>query len=103
MAYNDVKYIEYQQEPKHISFWDSFRFPLYFTAVIWLIHIFQFVFNLDLGALGIWPRGAFGLRGILFAPLLHSNWEHLASNSVPFLVCATMIIYFFPRVAFRSG
>ena len=102
MEHNNVEYVQFEQEPKHISFWDSLRFPLYFTAIIWLIHIFQTVSNLDLGWWGIYPREAFGLRGILFAPLLHSNWEHLASNSIPFLVCATMVIYFFPRVALRS-
>ncbi len=102
MERNYIEQVSYHQQPTHISFWNSLRFPLYFTAIIWLIHVFQTVFNLDLGWWGIYPREAFGLRGIFFAPLLHSNWEHLASNSVPFLVCATMIIYFFPRVALRA-
>jgi membrane associated rhomboid family serine protease len=102
MEHPYIEQIQYDPESPHISFWDSLKFPLYFTTTIWLIHIFQTVSHLDLGWWGIYPREAFGLRGILFAPLLHSNWEHLASNSVPFLVCATMIIYFFPRVALRS-
>ncbi|MBL7815284.1 MAG: rhomboid family intramembrane serine protease [Saprospiraceae bacterium] len=101
MEYN---YLEptHNVEPKHITFWESLRFPLYFTIGIWFIHLVQVLLDIDLGWWGIYPREAFGLRGILFAPLLHSDWGHLTSNSVPFLVCATMIVYFFPRVALRS-
>lgn len=102
MEQNYFDHIDPQQEPKHLTLWESLRLPMYFTAMIWLIHILQTIFDIDLGWWGIYPREAFGLRGILFAPLLHSNWEHLASNSVPFLVCATMIIYFYSRVALRS-
>lgn len=93
---------QYIQEPAHPSLWSALRLPLYFTLGIWFIHIIQTVFDLDFGWWGIYPREGFGLRGILFAPVLHAGWEHLASNSVPFLVCATMIIYFFPRVALRA-
>ncbi len=56
---------------------------------------------MDLGYWGIYPRESIGMRGILFAPLLHGDWSHLASNSLPFLVLGTMIIYFYPRVALR--
>lgn len=56
---------------------------------------------MDLGYWGIYPRESIGMRGIIFAPLLHGDWGHLASNSLPFLVLGTMIIYFYPRVALR--
>jgi membrane associated rhomboid family serine protease len=100
-----IKYhapLPYYQDPEQASLWASFRLPLYFTLGIWFIHIVQTVFKLDWGWWGIYPREGFGLRGIVFAPLLHAGWEHLASNSLPFLVCATMIVYFFPRVALRA-
>ena len=102
MEQHYMERFHFDQEPERVSFWASLRLPAYFIGIIWLVHICQTVFNLDLGWWGIYPREAFGLRGILFAPVLHENWEHLISNSVPFFVCATMIIYFFPRVALRS-
>jgi membrane associated rhomboid family serine protease len=94
----------FDETPEHTlnAFLQSIKLPLYFTLAIWLIHIFQLAIGLDLGWWGIYPREAFGLRGILFAPVLHDNWTHLASNTVPFLVSSIIIIYFFPRVAFRS-
>ena len=35
---------------------------------------------------GIRPLESDGLWGILFAPMLHANWEHLIANTVPALV-----------------
>jgi membrane associated rhomboid family serine protease len=89
-------------EENRLNFRDSFLPPLYFTLSLWAIHFTQKWMDWDLGYWGIYPRETFGLRGILFAPLLHADWGHLASNSVPFMVLATMIIYFYPRVALRS-
>ena len=85
-----------------MSFWQSLKFPLYFTVFIWFIHIFKVFTQIDLDRLGIMPHDRFGLWGILFAPLLHADFGHLASNSVPFLVTSVMIIYFFPSVALRA-
>lgn len=84
-----------------LSFRESFFPPLLFILLLWLIHFFQEWRNFDLGYWGIHPRESIGLRGIIFAPLLHGDWGHLASNSVPFLVLATMVVYFYPRVAMK--
>ena len=89
-------------EENRLNLKDSFLPPFYFTLFLWTIHLAQRGMNMDLGYWGIYPRETFGLRGILFAPLLHADWGHLASNSIPFLVLATIIIYFYPRVAMRS-
>lgn len=40
---------------------------------------------------GIHPRRLDGLDGILWAPLLHSDWGHVASNSVPFAVLGALV------------
>lgn len=87
---------------EHINFRDSFLPSLYFILSLWLIHLFQNWTEMDLGYWGIYPRETIGLRGIIFAPLLHGSWGHLASNSLPFLILATILIYFYPRVALRA-
>jgi membrane associated rhomboid family serine protease len=84
------------------SFIDSLKLPLMFTTAIWFIHAFQTFVGVDLGYWGIYARETFGLRGILFAPLLHADWTHLVSNSLPFLITSVMVIYFFPSVAMRA-
>lgn len=80
----------------------SIQLPLIFIGLLWLIHAFQVVSGISLGFLGVYPRDIWGLRGILFAPLLHSDIYHLISNSLPLLALGTLIFYFYPRVANRA-
>lgn len=42
--------------------------------------------------LGIVPRSAHGLIGILAAPLLHFSWGHLLANLVPLLIFGFLIV-----------
>jgi membrane associated rhomboid family serine protease len=55
-----------------------------------------FVVNWELGgsllSLGVIPRRAIGLRGILFAPFLHASLSHIAANSIPFLVLGWLVM-----------
>jgi len=57
-----------------------------FVVVLWVIEAFDAVSGHRLDSNGIRPLETDGLAGILFAPLLHSNWEHLMANTVPALV-----------------
>ena len=83
-------------------FISSLRFPLILLAIMWGIHLIQYLTGLDFGSLGIYPRKPFGLRGILFCPLIHGDWQHIISNSAPFFVMTAMVFYFYPKVALRS-
>lgn len=55
-----------------------------------------FLLNVCLGnrllALGISPRRLYGLPGIIFAPLLHANFNHLFFNLIPLLVLANFVL-----------
>jgi membrane associated rhomboid family serine protease len=55
------------------------------VVLAWGIEIVDLVLGGNLNRLGILPRTGSGLWGILFAPLLHVNFAHLISNTVPFL------------------
>ncbi len=80
----------------------SLRLPFKFILVIWAIHFFQVITNMDFGSYGIFPREFFGLRGVVFAPLIHDDLRHLISNSAPIFVLSAIILYFYRRVAVRS-
>jgi membrane associated rhomboid family serine protease len=41
---------------------------------------------------GIRPHQLYGLDGVLFAPLLHANFNHLYGNSVPLLLTGTFVL-----------
>jgi len=81
---------------------DSGKRALSLVAVLWVVHLFQFFTGIDLGFMGIFPREAWGLKGILAAPLIHADWHHLFSNSVPILLLTTTTFLFYNRVALRS-
>ncbi|MEM1219171.1 MAG: hypothetical protein AAGH79_09675 [Bacteroidota bacterium] len=80
----------------------SMIFPLYFLAIMWIVHFVQFISPFDFGFLGVYPLEWSGLKGIIFAPLVHGDWQHLISNSAPFFVLTTMIMLFYRKVAIRS-
>ncbi len=42
--------------------------------------------------LGIIPRRLYGLPGILFAPLLHANFNHLFFNTIPMVVLSNFLL-----------
>ena len=81
---------------------DSLRWPMFFIGLIWTIHFLQYAFGFDLASWGIYPLEWFGLKGVITAPLIHGDFPHLIHNSIPFLALSTMIVYFYPTVAFRS-
>ncbi len=78
------------------------RWPVTFIIVMWLVHFFALIFNIDLGNFGVYPRNTEGLTGILTAPLIHANIKHLLSNTIPMLGMLTIMIMFYPRVALKS-
>lgn len=78
---------------------DSLKTPLIILVVLWAIQVLQSFTGLDLGFLGIFPREIPGLKGVFFSPLIHGGFGHLIANSIPFLVLASMTLFFYPRIA----
>ncbi|WP_141277372.1 rhomboid family intramembrane serine protease [Pseudonocardia hydrocarbonoxydans] len=59
---------------------------LVFTALLYVVEIADVISGDALERNGIQPRETGDLDGILWSPLLHGDWAHLAANTVPFLV-----------------
>ena len=55
------------------------------------------LFGLDLVRFGIYPGEISGLRGVLFAPLIHGSFSHVFSNTLPLLILGTAILVGYPR------
>ncbi|MDR3662197.1 MAG: rhomboid family intramembrane serine protease [Mycobacterium sp.] len=64
---------------------------LSFVALLYLIEGWDSLHHQELNADGIRPLETDGLWGILWAPLLHANWEHLAANTGPALVLGFLV------------
>jgi membrane associated rhomboid family serine protease len=74
---------------------------LCFVALTWLVQVSNALLDLGPGDLGIRPRVADGLLGILFAPLMHGGFDHLIANSAPLFVLGTAMLYLYPRASLR--
>jgi len=59
---------------------------LSFIVLLYVVELFDSLSNHRLDQNGIRPLETDGLTGIIFAPLLHSNWQHLIANTGPALI-----------------
>lgn len=79
----------------------ALRIALVFIGIIWTVFIFDEVFGLGLTRFGMRPGTASGLVGILTAPLLHADFPHILSNTLPLLIAVTATLYLYPNSALR--
>ena len=84
---------------KYVTLRQAIRFPLIFVGLMWLVHIVKMLGHFDWNKYGIHPKEADGLAGIILSPLLHSNFQHLFSNSIPMFLMLTLIMLFYSKVA----
>jgi len=84
---------------------DNFRLAvklsLGFVGLLWLVYILNAALDVGPGDFGVRPRQIAGLAGILFAPLMHGDFGHLLSNSLPLLILGTTMLYLYPHAAVR--
>ncbi|MHA7649539.1 rhomboid family intramembrane serine protease [Mycobacterium sp. ML4] len=57
-----------------------------FVALLYVVELLDQLSGGRLDRNGIRPLTTDGLWGIVFAPVLHANWQHLIANTVPMLV-----------------
>lgn len=68
---------------------------IYFILILYAIQVFNTFLPLE--KFGIFPRSVIGIPGIAFSPLLHANFSHLASNTLPLIVLFSMLVYTYPK------
>ena len=80
---------------------ESLIVPGIFVFLMWLIKISEVLFNFNLEGYGVMPLSWRGLPGILFAPVLHENFSHLAANTLPFFFLGGLLFYFYKPIAWK--
>ncbi len=70
---------------------DATSTSLAVVILLFAITLVQISFGLRLAGLGIVPRTAPGLIGILSSPLLHANLAHVTANALPLFVLLTLL------------
>jgi membrane associated rhomboid family serine protease len=74
--------------------------PLSFPIVLWIVHLLSLLFKEDLSKLGLLPRNLVGLLGIITSPLIHADFSHLISNTIPLIILGWIIFTFYRKVAY---
>jgi membrane associated rhomboid family serine protease len=75
-------------------------FPIFFLLLMWVNYLVFWILDIDMSLIGIAPNKIQGLVGIFCSPFAHGGWSHLASNSVSFIILATLLFYFYRLVAY---
>ena len=55
----------------------------------------------DLTTYSLYPRKLSGLLGLITSPLIHGDFKHLVSNSIPILILGVGVFYFYNKVAYQ--
>lgn len=71
------------------------------VGLFWAVKIVSDILHIDLTTYGILPLQIKGLKGILFSPFVHASYDHLISNSIPFLILSFALLYFYRNLAYR--
>lgn len=78
---------------------------LFVPAILWVLMVLaaasEWLFGISFSRYGIHPLHADGLPGIVLSPFIHSDWKHLAANSLPLLVLGSALFYFYKPIAVR--
>ncbi len=83
------------------NFIRSLYLPMTFVVLLWLIKLFETALSIDFVKLGVHPRKISGLIGIVTAPLIHGDFKHLISNTLPLIVLGSGVFYFYEKIAVK--
>lgn len=80
-------------DPFYASIGRAFVAMCALVPVLFAVVVADRLLNHRLDTLGgIHPHDVYGLDGVVFAPFLHANFEHVTANSVPLILLGTFVL-----------
>lgn len=86
-------------EKKRLTY--SLILPLFLAFLMFAVQMTKSLEGADWYFLGIRPHKLEGLVGILTMPFIHSGWNHLYNNLLPFVILSSCVIYFYRPVGYK--
>ncbi len=80
----------------------QFRVPVIFVLLMWGVHFLNYLSYGILQGYGIKPRTFSGLWGIITAPFIHGDLQHLISNTLPMLFLLSMLFLLYRKIAWQA-
>ena len=75
--------------------------PLLFVIIIWCVKIIEYVFSFSFIHFGVLAKEFSGIKGIIFYPFIHSDWNHLLNNTFPVFILLIMLFAFYRKIAIQ--
>ena len=75
--------------------------PAFMLVMMWSFYLLQtlgFFSGCNGAIIPLMPQG---LKGVIFAPLLHGSLDHIISNSLPIVILLFLLFEFYPKIAFK--
>lgn len=76
-------------------------YPILLTLIMWAVWIIETFWSLDFAKYGLFPLKAEGLPGILLSPFIHKDFDHIVSNTFPFIFLGWSLFYFYRDIAWK--
>jgi len=83
------------------SFKRAFILSCFFCFFPVLVFVTEVFFQTSFSYVGIFPRTLNGLIGVLFAPFLHANIEHLMANLFPLWIGLFALFSLYPNASLK--
>ncbi|TAJ10292.1 rhomboid family intramembrane serine protease [Marinilabiliaceae bacterium JC017] len=96
-----MKHLEKRGKNEKKRLFASIIVPFLFLFLAFTLKLIETLEGVSFSELGIKPLSLQGLPGILLAPVIHGDWEHLGANAIPLMVLGTSLFYFYRGVSFR--
>lgn len=71
------------------------QFSYVILIFIWSVYIYEYKTNSNLNSFGVYPGSIAGLRGVLFAPMIHNSISHLVNNTIAFFILFNLLNSFY--------
>ncbi len=72
-----------------------------FILILWLVKLVELADGYSYFTAGILPRKLSGLTGIILAPLIHADFNHLINNSISIYILIIGLIYFYSDLWYK--
>ena len=89
------------EERKSNSLLVAASIPLFTLLVMGITKAVEMLGHQYFGSFGVIPRELKGAIGIITAPLIHGDLEHLFNNAISLLLFGTALFYFYRRIAIK--
>lgn len=81
---------------------NSLTISLSMAFILFVIHILNIFSGWNLGVFGIRPRDTDFWFSIFTGQLIHGDFQHLLSNTIPLIICGTLLFWLYRPIAWTS-